>query len=166
MRKCSILIMIFLFSTHASAQFFTSANAVNSYSPVVSFVKFMDPVIEVSTKKYSVIKTQSCTEKQDLYYNYLGSYECKPMKAASIQVTIQIHLNDPMYDEALITIAEPAKHKTDEFPIEYVELSEEGLLIFHFSISNQPHVFLLNEVSKTITWESEWGHWKEKYFYK
>lgn len=125
-----------------------------------------DPGIEVSTKKYSVFKTQSCAEKQDLYYNYLGTYECKPAKTTSIQLTVNIHLNDPMYDEALITIVEPAKHKTDEFPIEYVELSEDGLLIFHFSISNQPHVFVLNESNKTMTWESEWGHWKEIYFYK
>jgi hypothetical protein len=158
--------MILLFYTNASAQFINSEDAVISYQPFVSDVKFIDPVIEVSTKKYSVNKTQSCTEKQDLNYNYLGSDDCKPIKAASIQITIQIHLNDPMYDEALITIAESTKHKTDEFPIEYVELSEDGLLIFHFSISNQPHVFVLNESNKTMTWESEWGHWKEKYFYK
>ena len=129
-------------------------------------VENKDPGIEVSNTKYSVFKTQSCTEKQDAYYNYLGTYECKPVKTATIQINIQIHLNEPMYDEALITITEPVKNKKEQFPIEYVELLEDGVKVFHFSISNQPHVFLLNEVSKTITWESEWGHWKEVYFYK
>ena len=122
--------------------------------------------IQKSIKQYAVFKTQTCNEKQDLYYNYLGEYECKPLKSANIKITINIHLSDPMYDEATVTMYDVLKKSTDEFPIEYVELLEGGKLLFHFSVVNQPHTFLLDESNKKLSWNSEWGHWQEEYFFK
>ncbi len=125
-----------------------------------------DYPIEKSIKDYIVFKTQYCTEKQDGYYNYLEEYECKPSKTATIKLTINIHLNDPMYDEAKISIKNLTTKKNEEFDIERVELSEEGNKIFYFSVINQPHTFTLDEINKKIIWFSEWGHWQQVYYYK
>ena len=122
--------------------------------------------IQKSVKQYSVFKTQTCNEKQDLYYNYMGEFECEPIKSANIKITINIHLSDPMYDEATVTMYDVIKKSTDEFPIEFVELLEGGELLFHFSVINQPHTFLLDESNKKLSWYSEWGHWQEEYFFK
>ena len=121
--------------------------------------------IEKSLKNYVVSKTQTCNEKQDLYYNYMEEYECKPVKSANIKITIDIHLSDPMYDEALVTIYDNLKKTNDKFPIEYVEKLDDGTLLFHFTVINQPHTFLLDEKNKRISWDSEWGHWRELHFF-
>ena len=122
--------------------------------------------IQKSVKNYTVFKTQRCNEKKGLYFNYLEDFECNPSKAATIIITINIHLNDPMYDEASVTIKNLVSKQTDQFPIEKVELSEEGNKEFHFSVINQPHTFLLDETKKKIIWHSEWGHWKVVHYYK
>ena len=114
---------------------------------------------------YTVARTQTCNEKQDLYWNYTGEYVCKPVVSQSIKLTIDIHLNDPMYDEALITISNLKTKEVEEYEIEHVEKGENGELYFNFSVVNQPHQFILNTTKKTLVWYSEWGHWQEKYYF-
>lgn len=115
---------------------------------------------------YTVFKTQSCKEEQDLYYNYTGDYACDPIKYANYKISVNIHLNDPMYDEALVKITNLKTKEVEEYEIEYVEQLEDGRLNFVFSIINQPHQFILDTNEKSIMWYSEWGHWTETYYYK
>jgi hypothetical protein len=121
--------------------------------------------ITKGTTTYIVMKTKSCDETQDFYYNYSGEYKCKPIKAESIRIAIDIHLNDPMYDEALITITNLKTKEVDKFEIEHIEEGENGELLFNFMIVNQPHQFILNKTKKTLCWYSEWGHWQKYYYY-
>ena len=121
--------------------------------------------ITKGTTTYIVMKTKSCDETQDFYYNYSGEYKCKPIKAESIRIAIDIHLNDPMYDEALITMTNSKTKEVDKFEIEHIEEGENGELLFNFMIVNQPHQFILNKKNKTICWYSEWGHWQIFYYY-
>lgn len=116
--------------------------------------------------EYLVYKTQTCNEIQDFYYEYTGEYKCEPTKVESYKITIDVHLNDPMYDEALVKLINLKTKEITEFDIEYIEELEDGSLNFVFSIINQPHQLILNKTKKTITWFSEWGHWEVNYFYK
>jgi uncharacterized protein (TIGR02145 family) len=115
---------------------------------------------------YNVFKTQTCNEAQDFYYEYTGEYKCDPVKIESYKITIDIHLNDPMYDEAKVKLLNLKTKELTEFDIEYVEQLEDGSLNFVFSVINQPHQFILNQTKKTLVWYSEWGHWQITYFYK
>jgi uncharacterized protein (TIGR02145 family) len=125
-----------------------------------------DHPIKKGVTQYSVFKTQTCNESQDFYYNYTGEYKCEPQKIESYKITIDIHLADPMYDEAKVKMVNLKTKEVTDFDIEYVEEMEDGSLSFVFSVINQPHQFILNKNNKTITWYSEWGHWKVSYFYK
>jgi hypothetical protein len=122
--------------------------------------------IKKGVTEYIVNKTQTCNETQDLYYEYTGEFKCDPVIAESFKFTIDIHLDDPMYNEAKITMLEQKTKEVTEIDIEYVEELENGSLNFVFSISNQPHQFILNKIKKTLLWYSEWGHWKVSYFYQ
>jgi uncharacterized protein (TIGR02145 family) len=115
---------------------------------------------------YNIYKTQTCNEEQDLYYEYTNKYKCEPMKMELFNLTIDIHLNDPMNNEAKIKLLNLKTKELTEFDIENVGQLEDGSLNFVFSIINQPHQFILNQTKKTITWFSEWGHWQTNYFYK
>jgi 5-methylthioribose kinase len=88
------------------------------------------------------------------------------MKMELFNLTIDIHLNDPMNNEAKIKLLNLKTKELTEFDIENVGQLEDGSLNFVFSIINQPHQFILNQTKKTITWFSEWGHWQTNYFYK
>jgi hypothetical protein len=114
---------------------------------------------------YNISKTKECNETQDLYYNYSGEYTCKQSVPSSTKITINIHLNDPMYNEALITVTNLKTKEVDKFEIEHIEEGENGELLFNFTIINQPHQFILNKTKKTICWYSEWGHWQKYYYY-
>ncbi|MFN5910230.1 MAG: FISUMP domain-containing protein [Bacteroidota bacterium] len=122
--------------------------------------------IKKGITEYTVYKTQYCEEEQDFYYNYTGEYACQPFKTESFKISINIHLNDPMYSEALLKMTNLKTKQVDDFEIEYVEELEDGSLSFVFSIINQPHQFILNTSDKTITWYSEWGHWTTTYYYR
>ena len=122
--------------------------------------------IKKGVTEYIVSKTQTCNETQDLYYEYTGDFKCDPVIAESFKFTVDIHLDDPMYNEAKITMVEQKTKEVTEIDIEYVEELEDGSLNFVFSISNQPHQFILNKTKKTLLWYSEWGHWKVSYFYQ
>lgn len=125
-----------------------------------------DHPIQVGTTDYVVYQTQTCNEGQDLYYNYTGEYVCEAKKSASTKIKIEIHLNDPMYNEGMITINDLKTKEITPIDVEHIELDEEGNYIFTFSISNQPHMFILMPSKKELVWYSEWGHWMEHYFYK
>ena len=125
-----------------------------------------DHPIKIGTTDYVVFQTQTCNEGQDLYYNYTGEYACEAKKAASTRIKIEIHLNDPMYNEGTITINDLKTKEITPIDVEHIELDEEGNYIFTFSISNQPHIFVLIPSKKELVWYSEWGHWMEHYFYK
>jgi hypothetical protein len=125
-----------------------------------------DYAIKKGITEYIIFKTQTCNETKDFYYNYTGAYKCEPTKNESHKITIDIHLSNPRYDEAKIKMVNLKTKKITEFDIEYIEELEDGSLNFVFSVINQPHQFILNRKSKTIVWNSEWGHWTEKYYYK
>ena len=125
-----------------------------------------DHPIQVGTTDYVVYQTQTCNEGQDLYYNYTEEYKCEAKKAASTKIKIEIHLNDPMYNEGTITINDLKTKEITPIDVEHIELDEQGNSIFTFSISNQPHMFILIPSKKELIWYSEWGHWMEHYFYK
>ena len=125
-----------------------------------------DYPIAIGTTEYSVFQTQTCNEGQDSYNNYSGEFACEAKKPASIKIKIEIHLNDPMYNEGTITINDLKTKEITPIDVEHIELDEEGNYIFNFSISNQPHIFVLKPSNKELIWYSEWGHWMEHYFYK
>ena len=122
--------------------------------------------IKKGITEYLVFKTQTCNEKQDFNYNYTEEYVCEPVKIESYKIIINIHLDDPMYNEANFKMVNLKTKEVSEFDIEYIEELEDGSLRFVFSVINQPHEFVLNQTYKTIVWFSEWGHWKIKYTFK
>ena len=105
---------------------------------------FSERSITTGITEYKVTKTQTCNEQQDFYYEYTGVYECEPVVAESYRVTVNIHMNEPEYDEAKITMKNLASGEVSDFDIEYVEEYENGLITFDFSIVNQPHQIILN----------------------
>lgn len=125
-----------------------------------------DYTIKKGITEYLVYKTQRCIETQDDYYNYTDEYKCEPTKIESYNITIDIHLSNPRYDEAKINMLNLKTKKITEFDIEYVEELDDGSIIFVFSQFGAPNQFILDQKSKTIVWYSEWGHWTETYFYK
>ena len=125
-----------------------------------------DNQIQIGTTEYAVFQTESCNEGQDLYYNYTNEYTCKPKIAASIKIKIEIHMNNYMYNEGTVTINDLKKKEIIPIDIEHVKIDESGNYIFNFSISDQPHFFILNPSKKQFIWYSEWGHWMEHYYYK
>ena len=137
----------------------------NEYQEPIKPSYSNDYPIKKGIKDYTISKVQECKEKQDFNYNYLEEYECDPIKPKPVKIKINIHLNDPAYSEATITLTDLKKKETTDFPIEYVEKMNDGSLHFNFNIGNQPHLFILKENKKTITWYSEWGHWTITYFY-
>ena len=113
-------------------------------------------------KEYAVFKTQSCKEQQDIYYEYTEEYKCNPYKVQNLKINLIISTED----DVSITMKKPQSSEIDEYNIESIELSESGNKIYYFTIINQPHSFEIDEKNKVITWVSEWGHWKELYFFK
>ncbi len=113
-------------------------------------------------KEYSVFKTQTCNEQQDIYFEYTEEYKCKPYQIQNLTINVIIS-ND---NEVSIALKKPHSSEIDEYTIESIELSETGNKIYYFTIINQPHSFEIDEKKKIITWVSEWGHWKELYFFK
>jgi uncharacterized protein (TIGR02145 family) len=122
--------------------------------------------VKTGITEYQVYKVMSCKEKQDDYWNYLGTFNCKPSKVNSYKFKINIHKRIPESDEALLTITNNKTREVTKLQINEVYINDEGMTEFSFVYLFNPVRIVNDKNRKVLIWYYEMEHLKEMYYYK
>lgn len=122
--------------------------------------------VKTGITEYQVYKVMSCKEKQDDYWNYLGTFNCKPSKVNSYKFKINIHKRVPESDEALLTITNNKTKEVTKLQINEVYINDEGMTEFSFVYLYNPVRIVNDKNRKVLIWYYEMEHLKEMYYYK